>query len=156
LEDAMSGNDPRKERKRIRNNEYRRECRAAARLAGSVYRMGRGRPETKAATQKAAALAAKKMIFERLGHSICIRCGFSDVRALQLDHKHGGGRKHRLSLPSGNTYLRRLLALSLDQLTETFQILCANCNTIKRIENNENRRSGKGPAQSEEGIKDGS
>lgn len=63
----------------------------------------------------------------------CFKCGFDDVRALQIDHVNGGGsadyRKFRNNRPK---YYRSMLGH-----LEDFQILCANCNTIKVIENRE-------------------
>ena len=62
----------------------------------------------------------------------CIRCGFNDYRALQLDHIHGGGaREHRLSTGVYGIYRRAL------KNPEEFQLLCANCNNIKRYEEGE-------------------
>lgn len=59
----------------------------------------------------------------------CVRCGFSDARALQLDHIHGAGIRDRRST---TTRYRAVLKGSTD-----FQLLCANCNWIKRCENGE-------------------
>lgn len=73
----------------------------------------------------------KKAVYEKLGNK-CVRCGFSDWRALQIDHVYGGGRKDRLGLSSRSFY-KKILADDSDK----YQILCANCNQIKRIENNE-------------------
>jgi hypothetical protein len=63
-----------------------------------------------------------------------VECGFGDERALQFDHRNGGGRKHRRSLPSGSAYYKSLMKMSDAELRKTFQVLCANCNTIKRYE----------------------
>lgn len=65
----------------------------------------------------------------------CVRCGFSDPRALQLDHKKGGGRQALRKDKYYYGYLKELLA---NPDYETLQLLCANCNWIKRYENNEN------------------
>ena len=63
----------------------------------------------------------------------CKRCGFSDPRALQIDHVHGGGRVEILSGISTNAYAKRILA----DKTGKYQLLCANCNWIKKHENGE-------------------
>jgi hypothetical protein len=60
---------------------------------------------------------------------ICVRCGFSDVRALQIDHVSGGGRKELAAIGRCGIY-RRVIKESAD-----YQLLCANCNWIKRSEN---------------------
>lgn len=76
-------------------------------------------------------------IFEMLGYK-CARCGFDDVRALQIDHKNGGGNNERKLNLGRKDYYKRIL----DKISEgntDYQILCANCNWIKRFENNENK-----------------
>jgi hypothetical protein len=52
-------------------------------------------------------------VLEALGGE-CIRCGFDDKRALQIDHIKGENK---------------------------YQLLCANCNWIKRVENNERNKN---------------
>lgn len=67
----------------------------------------------------------------------CKRCGFTDIRTLQLDHIDGGGRQARQnnSTMRGGTafysYLRR------NNYPDNLQVLCANCNFIKKFENKE-------------------
>lgn len=60
----------------------------------------------------------------------CIRCGFKDSRALQFDHKNSDGQIDR-------HLERHALWKEIEQKPERFQLLCANCNTIKRFECNE-------------------
>ncbi len=121
-----------------RNNEYRRERRAKARSVGKVYRGGRGNPTNKADYQRRQVAVMRDVLFYRLG-TACARCGFTDKRALQFDHRKGGGSAHRRLIPGGLGYLRHLFAFSTDELQKHFQVLCANCNVIKRVENGENR-----------------
>jgi hypothetical protein len=72
----------------------------------------------------------KRMIFEKLGN-MCKRCGIEDVRVLCVDHVYGGGRKERRSVRTHYQVWKRAL---LD--TEgRYQILCHNCNWIKKSEN---------------------
>ena len=73
-------------------------------------------------------------IHTRLGGK-CVGCGFQDRRALQIDHKHGGGCLELREFNSTHKYYKMLLALT--DLTERYQLLCANCNWIKRDTNNE-------------------
>ena len=66
--------------------------------------------------------------------SVCTKCGFADKRALQVDHVNGGGSKER-RFGGARTYgnfLKKVLSGSNE-----YQLLCANCNWIKRVENNE-------------------
>lgn len=69
----------------------------------------------------------------------CIKCGFTDIRALQLDHIHGHGNiitKHGAN--SGAIYHYYLShPEQMEELTTMYQVLCSNCNWIKRYENNE-------------------
>lgn len=62
----------------------------------------------------------------------CIVCGFSDERALQIDHINGGGAKELKALGNVAMY-RKILAVG----GEGYQLLCANHNWIKRAENKE-------------------
>lgn len=69
----------------------------------------------------------------------CVHCGFSDPRALQVDHINGGGRQERLSFPGKSPNVNKLYQLvAADVNRDKYQLLCANCNVIKRIENGEN------------------
>lgn len=74
----------------------------------------------------------KQETFEVLGGAICVKCDFKDVRALQIDHLNGGGRKHMKGFSSNKTYLKYVR-----ENPEEFQVLCANCNWIKVSENRE-------------------
>ncbi len=61
----------------------------------------------------------------------CVKCGFSDARALCIDHINGGGGGER-KLFGGNYYNSVLKKIKLGNCD--YQILCANCNAIKKIE----------------------
>ncbi len=62
----------------------------------------------------------------------CSRCGFSDHRALQIDHINNDGHKER------KTFGNDLVALRRRAMTEIksgkYCLLCANCNVIKESE----------------------
>ena len=70
----------------------------------------------------------KSLVYKKLGNK-CKRCSFSDIRALQIDHVNDDADysviKNRISL----------FKEILDDTANRFQILCANCNWIKRVEN---------------------
>ena len=74
----------------------------------------------------------RQQILDMLGRK-CTRCGFADERALQIDHINGGGRKQIRAARSTNQYYKGILSVG----GAGYQILCANCNWIKRIENRE-------------------
>jgi hypothetical protein len=68
----------------------------------------------------------RKTVLEKLGN-VC-KCGFSDPRALQIDHVHDDGSTERRRLT--RTQRCRLI---LADTSGRYQILCANCNWRKRI-----------------------
>lgn len=75
---------------------------------------------------------ARKAILERMGNK-CIKCGFSDPRALNIDHINNDG--HLCRNRSGKaSFYRQLLRLPDIELFTKYQLLCANCNQIKRCE----------------------
>ena len=78
----------------------------------------------------------KAGVFEILGKN-CRWCGFDDMRALQIDHVNGGGRieKSKLTINYYKHVLAKLLAGD-----NGYQVLCANCNWIKRAERGEHRK----------------
>jgi hypothetical protein len=73
-------------------------------------------------------------LIDKLGGK-CVRCGFSDWRALQVDHINGGGtEERRFKVGSLTLWLLK----DIDDNRDKYQLLCSNCNWIKRYENNEN------------------
>lgn len=76
----------------------------------------------------------KQLLLDYFGGK-CVRCGFSDVRALQVDHVFGDGYKLRKFEPKTQNPTTRLKYIK--QYPERYQLLCANCNWIKRVENEE-------------------
>lgn|SRR3990167_5464866 len=63
----------------------------------------------------------------------CFRCGESDKRILQVDHKNGGGRKH-YKQKGGHYQMYKEILLSVEKSEGKYQLLCANCNLIEGIE----------------------
>ncbi len=62
----------------------------------------------------------------------CARCGFEDWRALQIDHMNGGGRRELKQIG-----YKGIIKKVLRGETDGYQLLCSNCNWIKRYEKNE-------------------
>lgn len=60
----------------------------------------------------------------------CCQCGFADPRALSIDHVDGKGADHRRNLKGVNLY-RWLVR---EKYPDGFQVLCMNCQWIKRHE----------------------
>jgi len=63
----------------------------------------------------------------------CAVCGYNDIRALSIDHVNGGGRQHRESINGYHIYpwLRK------NDYPEGFQVLCMNCQFVKKAEQTE-------------------
>ena len=64
---------------------------------------------------------------------------YIDIRALEIDHIDGGGLAHFRSIGrmGGTAFYRWLIAQGFPR---GFQVLCANCNRIKRAVNKEVRK----------------
>lgn len=72
----------------------------------------------------------RQAVLRILGYK-CSKCGYDkDWRALQIDHISGGGKKDIMGL----SLYRKIIK---EGAGDTYQLLCANCNFIKRYENNE-------------------
>ena len=67
----------------------------------------------------------------------CAHCGFTDSRALQMDHIHGGGAADRKTGKLALYWRWKLVTTEPALARERFQLLCANCNCIKRSERRE-------------------
>jgi hypothetical protein len=80
-----------------------------------------------AASSRKYATRTRSEILALLG-GVCVRCGFNDERALQFDHIHGGGTRHRVVMSRSRRYAY------MKANPHEFQLLCANCNWIKRSE----------------------
>lgn len=80
----------------------------------------------------------KDAVYALLGRK-CAKCGFEDSRALQIDHINGGGKADIQKIVRGESsrvaYHKAIL--SNPEALRCYQILCANCNWIKRYENKE-------------------
>jgi len=74
----------------------------------------------------------RQKVLERLGNK-CSRCGFDDWRTLQIDHVKNDGYIERKQLHWRKLY-NLILSLPEDELKKNYQLLCANCNWIKKYE----------------------
>ena len=64
----------------------------------------------------------------------CARCGYDASRhALQIDHRFGDGSVDRVGKTGGSYYHHVLKNIESGR----YQVLCANCNMIKRAEHQE-------------------
>lgn len=93
------------------------------------------------AYQKEKMSRVKARLFDILGRKCSnpkclVLGGCTDVRCLQFDHINGGGTKEIREM--GNSQMYRYYADHPEEAKKRIQILCANCNWIKRHENKEN------------------
>ena len=86
-------------------------------------------PEKYAQQSKDSKARIRQRIFEKYGR-VCARCGFDDCRILTLDHVLNNGAEERKEIGIRGTYYRALDP----QFESEYQILCMNCQFVKRIE----------------------
>lgn len=101
-------------------------------------------PEAKAkdsARARSKFYAHREACIQALG-GVCKTCGFSDIRALQIDHVNGGGQADRKArgYNSGYPYTFFKKIMADPDFLDKYQVLCANCNWIKRSVNKEYNR----------------
>ena len=121
-------NHPAKARYRLTHKEYYAERQ-------NVYALKN--PIKVRSAQRTWRARVKKATYILLGGK-CIKCGFADSRALQIDHVNGGGWKEIKTIKG--SYALFVLNSLLAGEKNKYQLLCANCNWIKRVENNEVRK----------------
>ena len=68
--------------------------------------------------------------------------GCKDIRCLQIDHINAGGSRETTEIGNGYRdyqvkYWRHILSFTPEEAKTRYQILCANCNFIKLMENKE-------------------
>lgn len=81
-------------------------------------------------------LSKLKTIAHNLLGNSCTSCGISDVRVLQIDHINGGGYSERKRV-TGITSRYKLVIESVQRGENKYQLLCANCNWIKKYDENQ-------------------
>lgn len=91
------------------------------------------------ASQRDSKRRKKEELHSLLGNE-CFKCGFKDSRALQIDHINGGGYTERKEYNRNPTKYYKNILNSILNKENKYQLLCANCNWIKRFENNEIKR----------------
>jgi len=94
-------------------------------------------PEKYAAQSRKAKAREREKLFEIYGHE-CAICGFSDKRALTLDHRLNNGSDERKLLGERGVYRKAKAVFSPDE----YQILCMNCQFIKRVEDQRQNQHG--------------
>ena len=91
--------------------------------------------------QKRMRTSLKILVLSHYGNGVCecVNCGENRIACLSIDHKNGGGNKHRKNA----TEIKRLGFygwLEKNNFPEGYQTLCMNCQWVKREENKEVRK----------------
>jgi hypothetical protein len=73
----------------------------------------------------------KLRVYDYLGGAICVRCGCTDSRILEINHIYGGGAKEIKRLGSGSQIQRSILK---DKRKDEFEVLCRVCNAAHYCE----------------------
>jgi len=81
----------------------------------------------------------KRLEVQAFFGSRCAVCGNTDHRVLQLDHINGGGNIERMNDKkfARAEYRLRLIQQNPKEARRKYQLLCANCNWVKKWENKE-------------------
>jgi hypothetical protein len=106
---------------------HKDEIRAKKRDAMKLWRQKN--PEKSKEQSRNAKKNLKDKVFAAYGCK-CTICGFNDLRALTLDHVKNNGSEERKIYGERGVYNRSLI---LENKHE-YQILCMNCQFIKRVE----------------------
>lgn len=70
----------------------------------------------------------------------CVRCGIDDIRILSIDHINGNGAEHQRQIKE-EAGIKKATGIALYRwlkkhgYPEGYQVMCLNCNFIKRLEN---------------------
>lgn len=118
---------------RITPKGYKR-CRICERIGrNKYYNTHKERSKINALNDRRLRHKKRLDILKFLGDK-CVKCGFDDPRALNVDHVYGGGTQESTIYKSLSQKYSRI-----KNNPELFQLLCANCNTIKIWENGERK-----------------
>lgn len=75
---------------------------------------------------------ARQRLFDIVGRA-CVKCGNDDIRILQFDHINGGGNKEQKHHKS-NLLMYIYYYKHPEEAKQKIQVMCPNCNALKRVE----------------------
>lgn len=112
---------------RVRCNEVHRAYyrRNRKRLIQKVVEWRKKNPEKHYANQRRAYARARERVLKAYGGK-CECCGVTDKEFLCVDHRFGGGNKHRKKVAPGWTLYLWLKRKGFPK--KDFRLLCHNCN----------------------------
>jgi hypothetical protein len=123
-----------KERIKARGTKFYREHKEEC-IARSIKRAWyKDHPEARriALRKCEQALKLRVLTYYGDGKCACVRCGYTDIRALSIDHINNNGYQHRKEMKANGVNFYRLLEKQL--YPNGYQTLCMNCQFIKREE----------------------
>jgi len=131
-----------KEKDRERSRRFYAQHKEERRLQAKIYR-NTNRDKFREQVRNSHHIRRFKLrneVINLLG-SKCANCGYSsNIHALQIDHINGKGREDRRQFKgSQERFYNYVIEYIKQGQNNKYQILCANCNAIKRIENKEHR-----------------
>jgi hypothetical protein len=129
-------------RERYRNEEEFRRKQLQRTIKSRKKRENEGfipwekRPENKIRVREIQKKYREKLRLQILTHYSggqpkCAHCNCHDDRVLTIDHINGNGNKHRRNIGAGTGFYAWL---KRNNFPEGFQVLCMNCNWLKRME----------------------
>lgn len=71
-------------------------------------------------------LKVKRKVLEYLGGAFCISCSCTDIRALEVNHKNGGGYQDQKKLKASG--IKLWYSILNSQRKEDFDVRCRVCN----------------------------
>jgi len=83
-------------------------------------------------------LERKRVVLTYYGNTICacVKCGFSNIKALSIDHINGREVGELKDKATGDSFYRKIIK---NNFPLGYQTLCMNCQFIKREEEHEFR-----------------
>jgi RNase P subunit RPR2 len=109
------------ERRKTHRDEFRRTLRKTSKIRRSELR-----------------LEIIHLLGNRCSNPNCaVIGGMTDIRALQIDHVNGGRSKERRGRAGADEMYYKHILEQIKAGSKDYQLLCANCNWIKRYEKNE-------------------
>lgn len=133
-----------KNSKRIRanNKRWRDRNRPKLRAEAKVYYQGHKAKAMENCRNRRQKLRGEVLTHYGEGKLICVQCGYSDSRALSLDHINNNGAEERKKLFGRKQPNPRFWEILIKLgYPEGYQTLCMNCQFIKEAVRKKNLRS---------------
>ena len=125
-----------KEKINKKNREYNRKHKAElAKKSHEWYMKNRGVILEKTSEYKKKKNNELRMtVMKRLGGVECVWCGEDNFWVLSIDHINNDGCKERREKKRTSVQMwHRMLELTDEKLNKKYQVLCRNCNWMKRM-----------------------